>query len=172
MNSVEIRPADTTGHRFVDVEVERPHPTDPRLNEIEHIESKAGRVDKGKIPDAELAHDVGMLKNNKAMRSAGFALEKAGKIARPVGLVLDAVEVGGAIYKDGGIGVETGRAVTGIAGGAAGGWGGAATGAALGTAIMPGVGTVVGGVIGGIAGAWGGESVAKSAFDAVKGWFS
>ena len=65
--------------------------------------------------------------------------------------------------KDGGIGVETGRTVTGIAGGTAGGFAGAAKGAAIGGSfgtVVPLVGNVagavVGGVIGGVLGAWGG----------------
>jgi len=178
-NRMPAGSANTAGSRFVDVEVERPHPTDPRLNQVEHIESKAMRVNAGSIGDAQLAHDAGMLSNNRAIRAGGVALENAGKIARPVGMVIDAVSVVGAIKQDGGIGEETGRTITGIAGGAAGGFAGAKAGAALGAAVgsvIPGAGTaagaVVGGVIGGIAGAIGGENIAKDAFNAVKGWFS
>ena len=93
----------------------------------------------------------------------GELLSKVGKVARPVGLVMDAVEVGSAFRADGNrIGENTGRAASGLAGGAAGGWGGAAVGAAVGTAIFPGVGTVVGGVIGGIGGALPGTRPARA----------
>ena len=120
-----------------------------------------------------------MLANRQIIRSTGFALEHAGKVIRPIGLVADTVSVTSAIRKDGGIGVETGRTVTGIAGGAAGGFAGAAKGAAIGGSIgtvVPLVGNVagavVGGVIGGVLGAWGGEAIAKGAFDTVRGWFN
>ncbi len=169
----------SAGDRIVDVEIERPHPTDPRLNQVEHVESKAMRVNAGTISDAQLAHDAGMLRNNQAIRAGGELLERGGQFVRPVGMVIDAVSVSSAIYRDGGVGVETGRTVTGIAGGAAGGFAGAKAGAAAGAAlgsIVPGVGTaagaIVGGVVGGIAGAIGGENIAKSAFNAVRGWFS
>ena len=33
-------------------------------------------------------------------------------------------------------------------------------------------GAVVGGVIGGVLGAWGRETIAKGAFDTVRGWFN
>ena len=178
-NRLPPNSANLAGSRHVDVEIQRPHPTDPRLNQVEHIESKAMRVNAGSISESQLAHDAGMLTNNRAIRASGVFLENAGKIARPVGLVVDTVSVIGSIRQDGGIGEETGRTVTGIAGGAAGGFAGAKAGAALGAAvgsIIPGAGTaagaVVGGVIGGIAGAIGGENIAKGAFNAVKGWFS
>ena len=87
-------------------------------------------------------------------------------------MVADTVSVGAAIYNDGRIGVETGRSVTGIAGG---GWAGATSGATLvatlGSAV-PIVGTVVGaamgGVVGGLGGAVIGEQLAKGAFKTIK----
>ena len=102
----------------------------------------------------------------------GRVLEGVGKVARPVGIVLDAISLGQAYQADGGrIGENTGRTASGITGGALGGWGGAAAGAAIGTAIFPGVGTVVGGIIGGIGGALAGDAAGKGIFDTVKGWF-
>jgi len=174
------RAANQAGDRAVDVVVHRPHSSDPRFNEVEHIESKAFRVSNtdNHIKPNQLAHDVGMLENNQVLRTTGAALEKTGRVLRPVGLAMDAISVGSAIRQDGGIGIETGRTVTGIAGGAAGGWGGAAGGAAAGAAIgsaVPVIGTavgaVVGGVIGGLGGATVGERLATGAFDTIKGWF-
>ena len=119
-----------------------------------------------------MANDVAALEANRGVRGAGQLLENVGKVARPVGVVLDAISLTQAYQADGNrIGENTGRTASGIAGGALGGWGGAAAGAAIGTAIFPGVGTVVGGVIGGIAGACGGDAAGRGIFDTVKGWF-
>lgn len=94
-------------------------------------------------------------------------------MARPIGIALDAVQIGTAFKADGNrVGQHTARAATSLVGGAAGGWAGAATGAAIGTAILPGVGTVVGGVVGGIVGAFAGDTVAGKTFDSVKSFFS
>ena len=179
-NAIDRAPNEL-GDRAVDVVVERPHPTDPRLNAEHHIESKAHRVNAGEshIKPSQLNHDSGMLANNKMIRSTGFALERAGNVIRPIGLVTDGANVVGAVIKDSGIGVETGRTVTGIAGGAAGGFALAAKGAAIGGAMGTAVpivgnvaGAIAGGVVGGIIGAWGGETIAKGAFDTVRGWFN
>ena len=103
----------------------------------------------------------------------GETLERVGRVARPVGIVLDAAEVYGAFRADGNtVGVSTARAATGLAGGGAGGWGGATLGAAIGTAVLPGAGTVVGAVVGGAVGAIVGSELARGTFDTVRGWFS
>ena len=143
-----------------------------RENDTRHNTQK--RVEPARY-EADFA---GMLENNRAVRAGGEFLERAGRIARPVGLVVDSVNDVGAIRQDGGIGENTGRTVTGIAGGAAGGLAGAKAGAAIGATIgsvVPGVGTaagaVVGGVVAGIAGAIGGDNLATSAFNTVKRWF-
>lgn len=179
------------GTRKVDVLATRAN-ADPRMHERVEIESKVGKTDhsgpvsRSATPKYELAKDAGRLTANRAARVAGLHMEVrgstlatggkvlagVGRVARPVGLVMDAVEVGSAFHADGNrIGENTGRAASGLAGGAAGGWGGAAAGAAIGTAIFPGVGTVVGGIVSGIGGAWGGDKLARGAFDTVKGWF-
>ena len=195
LNPVD-RASKLAGDRFIDVAVDIPHPSNPRLNERLEIESKAFRVDAGSISDAQLDHDARSMSANRALRAdaldqvgntsppanasanrtiraSGEVLEKVGRVARPVGLVMDAVQIGSAYRADGNqIGENTALAATKIAGGAAGGWGGAAAGAAIGTAIFPGVGTVIGGVIGGIGGAFAGEAAASGAFSAVKNFFS
>jgi hypothetical protein len=92
-----------------------------------------------------------------------------GKVAVPLGLAVDAIDIGSAIERDAqradGKRSETTKAV----GRAAGGWGGAAAGAAAGAAVgsfVPVVGTaigaIVGGVLGGLGGSQAGEAVAES----------
>ena len=160
------------GARRVDVVVDVPN-ADPRLNQRLEIESKVGRTGlKGEEIRTQIRLDGEALHANQALRRSGQVLEGVGKVARPIGIALDVIEVGQAFRADGNqVGANTGRAVSGVAGGALGGWGGAAAGAAIGTAIFPGVGTVVGGVIGGIAGAIGGDAAGRGLFDTVKSWF-
>ncbi len=145
---------------------------DPRLNERVEIESKAFRAGVNDRHVSEAVRDGQRLADNVSLRAAGNLLEGVGRVARPVGMVMDAVEVGSAFRADGNrVGENTGRAISGLAGGAAGGWGGAMAGAAIGTAILPGIGTVVGGLIGGIGGAFAGDGIGRSAFNAVRSWF-
>lgn len=158
------------GGRRVDVVVEPPN-GDPRMRTRIEVESKVGRTSLGGNVTQEALKDGEALARNGTLRRAGSVLEGVGKVARPVGLVLDAVQVGEAYHEDGNrVGAQTGRTLSGMAGGAVGGWGGAAAGAAIGTAIFPGVGTAVGGIIGGIAGAWGGDTAGRGLFDEVKSW--
>ncbi|HUG23530.1 hypothetical protein [Piscinibacter sp.] len=168
---VQIEQPRNGGARRVDVVVDVPA-NDPRFNERIEIESKAGRTGLDGDIRAQAALDADALAGNRALRSSGQWLEGAGRVARPLGIVLDVIEVGQAFRADGNqVGANTGRAASGVAGGALGAWGGAAGGAAIGTMIFPGVGTVVGGVIGGIAGAIGGDAAGRGLFDTVKGWF-
>jgi hypothetical protein len=160
------------GARKVDVVVEVPA-NDPRYSQRIEIESKAKRAGLDPVIRGQAAQDIEALQANRLLRNGGRVLEGVGKVARPVGLVMDAIQVGEAFHEDGNtIGKHTGRAASGVAGGALGGYGGALGGAALGTMILPGVGTVVGGVVGGIVGALGGDVIARSAFDKVSSWFS
>ncbi len=161
-------------NRQVDVVVNVPN-NDPRMAQRIEIESKVGRTGldgpTGRIT-GEALRDGDALRANRMLRNSGQVLEGVGKVARPVGIVLDVIEVGQAFRADGNrVGANTGRAASGVAGGALGAWGGAAGGAAIGTAIFPGVGTVVGGVVGGIIGAIGGDSIGRGVFDTVKSWF-
>jgi hypothetical protein len=157
--------------RRVDIVVDRPA-ADPRMSERVEIESKTGRTSADRMVMDQVRKDADALADNRVLRKSGFALERIGKVARPVGIVLDAVSLRKAYQADGNrIGEQTGRTASGIAGGAVGGWGGAVGGAAIGTMILPGVGTVVGGVIGGALGAFGGDAAGKGVFDTVKSWF-
>jgi len=168
---VQIEQPRNGGARRVDVVVDVPA-NDPRFNERIEIESKVGRTGLDSDIRAQAALDADALSSNRALRTSGQWLEGAGKVARPLGIVLDVIEVGQAFRADGNqIGAHTGRAASGVAGGALGAWGGAAGGAAIGTMIFPGVGTVVGGIIGGVAGAIGGDAAGRGLFDTVKSWF-
>ena len=160
------------GARVVDVRVHEPA-ADPRMNKVIDIESKVGRYSQGKqLVANQIANDAEALQANRVLRGSGEVLERVGKVARPIGLAIDAIQVGVAFHADGDrIGKNTGRAVSNVAGGALGGWGGAAAGAAIGTLICPGVGTAIGGIVGGIGGAIGGSELAKAAFDKVSSWF-
>lgn len=160
------------GARVVDVRVHEPA-ADPRMNKVVDIESKVGRYSRGKdLVATQIKNDGKALQANRLLRGSGQVLERVGKVARPVGLAIDAIQVGTAFHADGNrVGMQTGRAVSNVAGGALGGWGGAAAGAAIGTMIFPGVGTAVGGIVGGIGGAIAGSEVAKAAFDKVASWF-
>ena len=168
---VQIEVPANGGARRVDVVVDIPN-ADPRLNQRLEIESKVGRTGLDSDIRTQAALDAQALQGNQALRRSGQLLEGVGRVARPVGLVMDAIEVGQAFRADGNqVGAATARAASGVTGGALGGWGGAAAGAAIGTAIFPGVGTVVGGIIGGIGGALAGDAAGRGIFDTVRGWF-
>ena len=160
------------GARVVDVRAHLPA-ADPRMNKVVDIESKVGRKALGdKDMLRQIANDAEALKANRLLRGSGQVLERVGKVARPLGLAIDAFQVGSAFHADGNrVGLQTGRALSNVGGGALGGWGGAAAGAAIGTMVFPGVGTAVGGIVGGIGGAIAGSEVAKAAFDKVASWF-
>lgn len=173
-NDVSVEQERLGGTRRVDV-VAGQNAKDPRYNRLIETESKVGRTaaTSGKNGTREqVLKDAQQLADNRATRRIGQLLGKAGRIVRPVGIVLDSINVAQAFREDGNrIGVNTGRAVSGLAGGAAGAWGGAAAGAAIGTALFPGVGTVVGGIIGGICGGIGGDFAGKGLFDGIRSLF-
>lgn len=173
------------GQRVLDVVATRPN-ADSRLTQRIETESKVGYTPDSGRARREANFDIQRLGDNRTARATGEGLEQAGhaisrtgrvlhvvgRVARPVGIAIDAVQVGNAFRQDGNrVGVNTGRAVSGLAGGAVGGYGGALAGAAIGTAIFPGVGTVVGGIVGGIAGGLAGEAGGRGVFETVKGWF-
>ena len=117
------------------------------------------------------AQGTAALDQGGKLAQAGRTVQVVGKIARPVGAVISAFEIGNAYKADGDkIGVHTAGKVAALAGGAGGAWAGAAAGAALGS-VVPGVGTVIGGVVGGIVGGLVGEAAVSGAFNAVKSWF-
>lgn len=170
-HDVAIEQPRNNGSRRVDV-VADTRGGDPRNRVRVETESKVGYTSKSATVAEQVAKDADALLQNRALRQTGRLLEGTGKVLKPVGVVMDAIEVGSAFRADGDkVGAKTGRAVAGVAGGALGGWGGAAAGAAIGTAILPVGGTLVGGLIGGAIGAFGGDQLAKGAFDTIKGWF-
>lgn len=119
----------------------------------------------------QVAKDVERLAANVGVRRIGTVLEGVGKVARPVGVVVDAVQVGRAYRADGNrVGDRTQRAIGGVAGGAAGALGGAKVGAVVGSFGGP-VGTVVGGVVGAAIGGIVGSGVGEKAVGWAKGWF-
>ncbi|MEG4204946.1 hypothetical protein QUA20_13560 [Microcoleus sp. Pol7_A1] len=90
-------------------------------------------------------------------------LNGVSRVARPLGVVTDIIDLTNAYNEDGGFGENFQE----TAGSVAGGWGGAAAGAALGTALIPipVVGTVLGGIAGGIIGSGAGEGIVKGVRD-------
>lgn len=161
--------------RRVDVETQVPG-SRPEMNKVILTESKLGYTSNSGRAAIEAANDATLLRKNGTIRSVGRVAEGFGKVARPVGIAVDAWSLRSAYKADGGeIGTNTKRTASGIAGSVAGGaggaWAGATAGAAIGS-IVPGVGTViggiVGGIIGGIAGGAGGDAAGKSLF----GWLN
>jgi trimeric autotransporter adhesin len=155
------------GGRRIDVVAERG--TGENKVRVE-AESKLGRANAGAKTAAQVEKDGARLAKNVAARELGQGVKVLGKVARPVGLVVDAVEVGQAVKADGGkFGDHTQHAVGSLAGGAAGAWAGAEAGAAIGSLGGP-VGTVVGGLVGGAVGGIVGSGVGEKAVDWVKSW--
>jgi hypothetical protein len=172
------------GSRIVDVVAERPN-ADFRQNTRLEVESKVGYTANSGRAAQEATQDISRLANNRTARATGEALETAGngltrsgralrvfgRVARPVGIALDVIDVGSSFRADGNrIGQNTGRSLSGIAGGAGGAWAGAAAGAAVGS-VVPVIGTVIGGVVGGIIGAFAGDAAGKGLFNSISSWF-
>ncbi len=161
------------GQRIVDVVADVPA-NDPRYATRIETESKVGRTGATSGSSgtrAQAAKDAAQLLDNRSVRAGGELLAKAGRVVRPIGIALDALNVAQAFRDDGNrIGENTGRAASGLVGGAAGAWGGAAAGAAIGS-VVPGVGTLVGGIIGGIIGGLAGDAAGKGLFDGIKSLF-
>jgi RHS repeat-associated protein len=107
----------------------------------------------------------------KALERTGKALDVIGKISKPLAVVADAAQVGGALQQDGGVvGVNTVVATANVAGGWIGAWAGAKGGATLGAGIgsfFPGPGTAIGGFSGGLIGGIGGAFVGSQGAEAV-----
>jgi hypothetical protein len=118
-------------------------------SQFEHVKRSEASI----VPGSETElHDL----NVKSSRFAG-ALDRIGRVFRPLGVATDTKQIANAIRKDGGtVGLHTVREATSVAGGWAGGivgaQGGATLGAAVGTAVFPFVGSVTGGLVGGLAG--------------------
>ena len=161
------------GTRHVDVTAIR-RGIRPEDNVRLDIESKLGRASASTGPKgnlAQVAKDGERIGDNIKVRNLGAAFEGVGKVARPVGLAIDAVQLGSAIKADGGkFGDNSQRAAGSLVGGAAGAWGGAQAGAAIGSLGGP-VGTVVGGLAGAAVGGIIGSGVGEKTVDFIKGWF-
>ncbi|SOB86460.1 hypothetical protein SAMN06297144_1565 [Sphingomonas guangdongensis] len=165
---VETQVTVQDGQRRLDVVGTRPA-SDPRFNERVEVESKVGRTGPNARATSEATLDGMRLAENQTLRGGARVLDVVGRVARPVGLVMDAVEIGSAFRADGNqVGENTGRAASGLVGGAAGGYAGALAGAAIGTMIFPGVGTVVGGIVGGAIGALAGDGAGRGLFDGIR----
>lgn len=162
------------GERHVDVSTIRTGPR-PEENVRVDIESKLGRASRTTGTNGtvdQVAKDAERLAENTKIRGLGSTLETVGKVAKPVGIAVDAVQLGAAFHADGNkIGDHTEHAAGSIAGGAGGAWAGAEGGALIGTAIGGPVGTVVGGLVGGAVGGIAGSKVGEKAVDWVKSWF-
>jgi len=109
-------------------------------------------------------------KTLNAFSKVGKTFTVVGKVAKPVAIVTDVIDIAGAYSKDNGtIGKNTVVTTSKVAGGWTGAWGGAqlgtSLGASIGTCFAPGVGTAIGGFIGavgfGILGAFGGSWLAE-----------
>lgn len=161
------------GERHVDVTAIQ---AGPRLedNVRVDVESKLGYAARSTGPKGNLtqvAKDGERILENVDIRRIGSLAEGVGKVARPVGVVVDAIQIGSAFKADGGtFGDNTQRATGSLVGGAAGAWGGAQLGATIGSFGGP-VGTVVGGVVGAAVGGIIGSGVGEKAVDWVKSWF-
>lgn len=164
------RRATTLGGRHVDVVADKNGPRREMDRKIE-VESKLGRASASVDTRLQVAKDAERLAANVSVRRIGTALEGVGKVAKPIGIAVDAVQVGRAYRADGNrVGDQTQRAIGGVAGGAAGALGGAKVGAAVGSLGGP-VGTVVGGVVGAAVGGVIGSGAGEKAVGWVKSWF-
>lgn len=161
------------GTRIVDV-VATQRARNPEFNKRIEVESKLGyaaatRGRNGTL--TQVAKDAERIAENTRVRGWGTTLKSVGRVARPIGMAVDAVQLGQAFRADGNrIGDRTQRAAGSLVGGAAGAWGGAQAGAAIGSLGGP-VGTVVGGVVGGVIGGVVGSGVGEKAVSWVKSWF-
>lgn len=158
------------GRRVVDVRVDVAN-KNPRNAERIDIESKLGRKSNGPDVRLQASKDGEALVENGRLRGLGAGLETAGKVALPLTVAGDAVQLGQAYQQDGGhIGMHTGEAASGIAGGWAGAEFGAETGAEIGSVVGP-EGTVVGGLVGGLVGGIAGSSVGRDIFKGIASLF-
>lgn len=160
----------------IDIQADKSHPTDPRLNERLEVESKAKRLNSIKDIRSQAEAASARLDENSKLRAAGESLEKngarlariGGKVLRPLGVVMDAIAIGQAVHEDGNrFGEKAQRTTAGVAGGLAGAAAGAAIGASVGS-VIPVAGTLVGGIVGGAVGGIVGSGVGEKAYDAGK----
>jgi RHS repeat-associated protein len=123
------------------------------------------------VPDPHTKLTTGQF---NALNATGKTLDVIGKIAKPVAIVTDAIQIADAVKTDVQQGTGGDNTIVATAK-VAGGWGGAALGAAggakigatIGTFFGPGVGTAVGGFLGGLIGGIGGAIFGSDAGEAV-----
>lgn len=115
---------------------------------------------------ADLAGTVGGL--TQLLPAGGKLLKGAGKLFRPLDLVLSGIGVASAISS--GDNKQIGGSIGDMAGGLGGAAAGAMAGAALGS-VVPILGTAVGGIIGGIIGGYGGGELGGFLGETVGSWF-
>ena len=157
------------GRRVVDVRADFPA-RDPRHSVRIDTESKLGRASNGDGVRLQAAKDAEALAENGRLRGLGVGLETAGKVALPLAVAGDALQLGQAYRQDvDHIGKHTEAAAGGIAGSWAGAEIGAETGAEIGSLVGP-EGTVVGGLVGGIVGGIAGSSIGKDVVKDITSW--
>ncbi|WP_125782822.1 phage tail tape measure protein [Pseudoalteromonas rubra] len=111
-----------------------------------------------------------MAANVSASALSAPSLAGAGKVVKPLGLLLSAGMVAQAAASGDtqAVATNTGEALGGLGGAAS----GATTGAAIGTLVLPGVGTAVGGLLGSLVGGFGGGELGRSIGESVGSWLS
>lgn len=165
--NVDTQVSKQDGRRVVDVVADKAGSNAQHNIRVE-VESKLGKVTLDGDVRRQIALDSQDLAQNRVARSAGNVLEGVGKVARPVGMIIDSVQLHSSYQADGNrVGDNTKRTASGIAGGAAFGAGGAWGFAAIGFSMGGPVGALIGGIIGGALGAWGGDAAGRAAYDAV-----
>jgi len=178
------------GERRLDI-VATKNEGSPYFSEKRLVESKQGyqslpQVAKGNNILSQIEKDAAILKEHQSKapipQAVGRTLHAVGHVARPVGVVLGALEINQAYQADGNrIGVHTAEKIASVGGAAGGGFVGATGGVLLGAAagsFVPVFGTAIGAVVGGlgvVAGGIGGgmlgEYAASGIFNKVKHWF-
>ncbi|MEJ2458888.1 MAG: hypothetical protein P8Y58_12400, partial [Novosphingobium sp.] len=81
------------GGRYVDVVATEPGAR-PEMNRQIEIESKLGRASASADTRLQVAKDAERLARNVSVRGLGTTLEGVGRVARPIGMAIDAVQVG------------------------------------------------------------------------------
>jgi len=178
------------GERRLDI-VATKNEGSPYFSENRLVESKQGyqslpQVAKDNNILSQIEKDAAILTEHKTKapipQAVGRILHAVGHVARPVGVVLGALEINQAYQADGNrIGVHTAEKIASVGGAAGGGFVGATGGVLLGAAagsFVPVFGTAVGAVVGGlgifaggIGGGMLGEYAASGIFSKVKHWF-
>lgn len=103
--------------------------------DLKHIDPKYIDAETGKLEDPHLAVSDEVFHAAVKANKVGKVLKVGGKAVAVVGVVLDAADIGTAMYEDDGWGENTNVAVGGAAGSWAGAWAGGAVGAKAGEMV-------------------------------------